>query len=50
MRKNERSDRRNQLEVILIGWWRLRKERHCHSLFSHYGALLVGVRSYLPTF
>lgn len=31
LRKDERNIRRNQLEVILIGWGRYRKERHCHS-------------------
>lgn len=40
MKKEERCSRRNQLSVILIGWYRYRKERYCHSL--GYGVLLLG--------
>ncbi|MCT8547486.1 hypothetical protein KZ418_10530, partial [Glaesserella parasuis] len=40
MKKEERRIRRNQLSVILIGWYRYRKERYCHS--GGYGVLLLG--------
>jgi len=34
MKKIERNICRNRLKVILIGWWRIRKNRHCHSIFT----------------
>ncbi len=40
MKKEERCSRRNQLSVILVGWYRYRKERYCHSI--SYGVLLLG--------
>ncbi len=40
MKKEERCSRRNQLSVILVGWYRYRKERYCHG--ESYGVLLLG--------
>lgn len=45
MRKEERRICRNQLSVILIGWGRYRKERHCRNY--GYGVLLLVVGSNL---
>lgn len=48
MKKEERGSRRNQLSVILVGWYRYRKERYCHSI--SYGVLLLGwVLVFLPS-
>lgn len=30
-KKKERNSCRNQIKVVLFGWWRARKGRHCHS-------------------
>lgn len=42
MRKKERRICRNQLSVILIGWGRYRKGRHCRNI-NCYGVLLLGL-------
>lgn len=51
MKGRERWICRNQLSVILIGWGRCRKKRHCRS--KCYGVLLLGWvldYLYLPSF
>lgn len=48
MKSEERRSCRNQLGVILTGWGRIRKERHCHSVWLWSATARLGIQFLFP--